>query len=248
MTVSSLNSVMPTTQVAASASKGVAAYANHPTSSTTQSDSVQLSPEAIQAQRQEKYALKTDPMEFYNDWLNTSPRYLKLEGEKPYEKLLPETQAYVDQLHERLQNAQSPSERRDIEAYISGASRFGDKEMVQSDHDLETRWKVEGVAMNLQLAHLEIHNEEIAVPEGFEKPDISDHYNVLTREDMIRRNEEIGISREQTLADFAEIDRQNRQSLEDFYYGWMNGTRTLDDAFLTRPEDQWDGPTTYRNN
>lgn len=52
---------------------------------------------------------------------------------------------------------------------------------------------------------------------------------MLTREDMIAMNEEIGISCQQTLASFKAMDAQHRQSLENFFYGWMNGTRTLED-------------------
>ncbi|WP_130536364.1 hypothetical protein [Thiomicrorhabdus indica] len=53
--------------------------------------------------------------------------------------------------------------------------------------------------------------------------------NLISREAIITGNEKIGISREQTLAQFKAIDQQHRQSLENFFYDWMNGTRTLED-------------------
>ena len=234
MSISTVNSVA-SSQSTASVSKAVPFEWNRVAQQQPQpsSDTVTLSPEAIAAQRQEQYALKTDPMEFYNEWLTTEqPRSIRLEGVKPYDDLLPETQAYVDQLNERLKQAKTREQREDIQALISGASRFGDKEMIQSDSDVQTRWQVEGVALNLQIAHLEIYGEELAVPEGVKsKEDVLDDLNMITREEMIRMNEAIGISREQTLADFKAIDQQNRAALESFFYGWLNGERTLEDAF-----------------
>jgi len=234
MMFSSINTVAPT-QTTAPVSKVVPFEWNTVAQPKQSIDTVNLSPEAIAAQRQEQYALKTDPMEFYNNWLDTEqPRSIRLEGVKPYVGLLPETQAYVDQLNERFKQAKTREQREDIQALISGASRFGDKEMIQSDSDVQTRWKVEGIALNLQMAHLEIYGEELAVPDSaLPSERILEDLNMITREEMIRMNEAIGISREQTLADFKNIDKQNRAALENFFYGWVNDSRTLEDEFRT---------------
>ncbi|WP_321276777.1 hypothetical protein [Thiomicrorhabdus indica] len=214
--ISAISSVSSTTSVHSAAT--TAATSKYPSmtsdnaASVQNSDSISVSAAAAQAleqERQEQYALKTDPMEFYNEWLASSPRYMSLPAPKPYEELLPETQAYVDQLNERLKDATTPEQRDDIRALISGASSFGDKEIVGSDSDVRLRWQVQGTALSLMFAHLEINNEELAVPEHLKGTDSDSIYkdlNMLTREDIIAGNEAIGISREQTLASFKAMD------------------------------------------
>jgi hypothetical protein len=202
-------------------------------------DTVSISEEASQKSRAEQYALKTDPVAFYQEWLESDPRYLTLAGPKPYEELLPETQAYIDQLHERLQQATTGEDRLRIQGLIGTASSYGDKEIIDNDGDVILRRKVETVALSLKLAHLEIHNEPFPRPEGHEIPSGIDRFSDLNgfRETVIAANEKIGISREQTLAAFAEIEERNRQVVKDFYYGWLNGSRTIEnDPFFT--EDQ----------
>jgi|GEM_PF-4786464 len=202
---------------------------------TTQNDSVSLSDEAIQAQRKEQYALKTDPVAFYNDWLETDPRYISIPGAKPYEALLPETQAYVDQLNQRLTSAKTPEQRMQIENFISGASSYGDKEIIQSDSDVQTRWRVEETAVSLMISHLFIHNEPLAVPEGLQGPvnrPNEGRFPNLSQEVVIQQNQKVGISREQTLVEFENIEKQNRQNLESFFYGWLNGQRTFENSIL----------------
>lgn len=243
MSVSSVNPYSPTYQTTATNTKqpNTDSVENKQATTTTRpgGDTVSISQEATQKSRAEQYALKTDPVAFYKEWLDSDPRYLTIPGRKPYEDLLPETQAYIDQLHERLQQATTGEERMRIQGLIGTASTYGDKEMVTSDGDAIQRVKVETVALSLKVAHLEIHNEPFPRPEGFEAPERLSRFSNLndTREAMIAANEKIGISREQTLAAFAEIEERNRQVVKDFYYGWLSGSRTIEnDPFFT--EDQ----------
>ncbi|PLA74955.1 hypothetical protein CYQ88_03385 [Hydrogenovibrio sp. SC-1] len=235
MVISSANAATSSYDVAGQNSKVAISTQNSKITQPQQADLVSLSSESVDAQRKEKYALKTDPVEFYKAWLDTEPRYIYLEGPKPYEDLLPETQTYIDQLNERLKNAKSPEQRQGIEAYISGASRYGDKEMIQSDSDLKTRLRVDEVSVSLMSAHLEINNEELAVPEGLQRAESSVNAGIRSLSDVaIQLNEKIGISREETLAELAIVKKQHRANLEAFFYGWLNGSRTMEDEMQTR--------------
>jgi len=164
MDISAVNAATSAYGVANQSSKVTSSNQSGNVAQTIQADSINLSPEAIAAQRQEKYALKDDPIELFNEWLeNDNPRTISFTGIKPYGEMLPETQSYIDQLNQRLEQAQTPEQRKQIEAYISGASRFGSHEMIQSDSDLETRWQVEQVSVDLMMAHSQINNEEIGL-------------------------------------------------------------------------------------
>lgn len=116
MVISSANAATSSYDVAGQNSKVAISTQNSKITQPQQADLVSLSSESVDAQRKEKYALKTDPVEFYKAWLDTEPRYIYLEGPKPYEDLLPETQTYIDQLNERLKNAKSPEQRQGITA------------------------------------------------------------------------------------------------------------------------------------
>jgi len=195
---------------------------------TTQADSVNLSPEAIASQRQEKYALKDDPIVLFNEWLeNDNPRTISFSGIKPYGELLPETQSYIDLLNQRLEQVQTPEQRKQIEAYISGASRFGSNEMIQSDSDLETCWQVEQVSVDLMMAHSQINNEEIGLPDGVKSVNGSSYSELRTLDSIPDQNvsdsEKIALS-----------EGQHSENLEAFYYGWLNGSRTLENEILSR--------------
>lgn len=243
MSVSPVNPYSSTYQTTATNTKqpNTGSVENTQSTATTRpgGDTVSISQEASQKSRAEQYALKTDPVAFYEEWLETDPRYLSLAGQKPYEDLLPETQAYIDQLKERLQQAKTGEERMHIKGLMGTAASFGDKEIIDNDADVILRRKVETVALSLKMAHLEIHNEPFPRPEGHEAPSGIDRFDNLNniRETVIAANEKIGISREQTLAAFAEIEERNRQVVKDLYYGWLNGSRTIEnDPFFT--EDQ----------
>lgn len=199
-----------------------------------QIDSVKLSEESLAAQRQEKYALKTDPAQMYRDWLEMpEPRYISLPGPKDYDSLLPETQTYIDQLEVRMENASSAEERIKLDGLISFASRYGDKEMIQSDQDAFLRMRVSEVATSLKIHHFAIHNEEMSLPEGVRGPESLPGPKLLTLEDMIEYNKMVGISREQTIAEYKAIQEQERKTIESFYYGWLNGSKAIysDPAF-----------------
>lgn len=102
--------------------------------------------------------------------------------------------------------------------------------------------------MSLKIAHLTIYNEPLAVPEGMAIPTTGPSGHSLNeseqiREAFIRGNEAIGISREETLEMFKEIDSMHRRNLEDFFYGWLEGIRTIEfDPSLLDPKFANDRP------
>ena len=199
-----------------------------------QKDSVSLSPEAVAAQRKEQYALKTDPVAIYNTWLESESRTISFEGSKPYEDLLPETQGYIDQLNKRLEETESPEKRDQMKDYISGASRFGDKEIIRSDSDIQTRWQVEQVAVDLMMAHSEINNEEMNFPEELEKPENSAYSSIKNFGDISSSNAKSRISDQSHSEEIALSKKQSRENLESFFYGWLNGSRTMEDEISLR--------------
>ena len=199
-----------------------------PINPLNQTDTIQLSEEAIAAQRQEKYALKTDPARMLKDWLATpEPRYISLPGPKDYDSLLPETQAYIDQLKSRMENATSQEERLKIDGLISFSSSYGDKEMIQSDRDAILRMRVSEVSTSLKVHHFTLKGEVIPLPEGVTRAENLPGPKMLTLEDMIAYNKRVGISEQQTTAEYNAIQERERETIEQVYYGWLNGSTSI---------------------
>jgi len=235
MDISKLNSATSAHSIGNRSDKTIITTQKNSMAEPHQTDSVNFSPAAVKVQRQDQYGVQTDPMKLYNDWVDIEPpRSISLAGPKPYDELLPETQEYIDHLNKRLEKAKSPEQREQIEAYISGASRFGDKEMIQSDSQIKTRWQVEQVTVDLMVAHSQINNEEIEVPKGLQSADGSSFSGMKTLDDISVPNTKSGTLNKSNAEKLSLSGAQHHERLEEFFYGWLNGSRTLEDEIKSR--------------
>lgn len=174
MDISALNAANSTYGVANQSAKVANYVQSNNTTQAQQSDTVSISQEATQKNREERYALKDDPIEIFNQWKSEGRDFPIIGYEpKPFEDLLPENQELINKLRNQAKNMPTEEDRRLIEADISTISSYGDKEIFSSREDVSKRLMTESQAATLQMRYLIEKNKGESIfksNQGYEIP------------------------------------------------------------------------------
>ena len=122
---------------------------------TTQADSVNLSPEAIASQRQEKYQLKNNPIDLFLEWKEKDIDTINLGSSlKGNGELLAENVEFIAQLEDAKKSASTLEEKMSLEANIATVKRYGYEEIFTSISDIHSRLQAEAESASLQANYL----------------------------------------------------------------------------------------------